>query len=483
MDREEPHRQGIQKPPPWYTVMREELTLFTRISYALPALTLAVIGIPVYVYIPKFYTDTLGVPVAAAGIILLAIRLFDAVTDPLIGIVSDRTVTRFGRRRPMILLGAVLVSVSILFLFNPPQMNSSEATVWFGIWVLLLFLSWTIITVPYESLGPELTYDYNERTSLFSMRDGFLLGGTLAAAASPALIKVLFSDTIRAGGDASLFFIFSVLYSPLIAASAFWCVFFIRERPLQTRKNRPSGGFRIVMGNRPFMILLISYTISALGNNLPATLILYYVEYVLRSGLADFFLMIYFVTGIVFLPLWIKIAARFGKKNAWIAAMCINTLTFSGVFFLGAGEEVMYGILVFLSGLGFGATIALPSSIQADVIDYDELITGERREGRYVGIWSLAKKVSAAAGVGIGLSLLGAAGYRPEAVQPERVVFTLRLLYALVPCLCNAVAILIALAYPITGEKHVMIREAIAVRKKGGEAEDPLVPGRLYRQA
>ncbi|HPB82914.1 MAG TPA: glycoside-pentoside-hexuronide (GPH):cation symporter [Spirochaetota bacterium] len=465
--------------------MQEKLPLFTKISYALPAFSLAVIGIPVYVYIPKFYTDTLGVPVAAAGIILLAIRLFDAVTDPLIGVVSDRTVTRFGRRRPMILFGAALVSVSILFLFNPPPMNGSDATVWFGIWVFFLFLSWTIITVPYESLGPELTYDYNERTSLFSMRDGFLLGGTLAAAASPTLIKVLFSDTIQRGGDGSLFFIFSALYSPLIAASAFWCVFFIRERSLRTSEERPAKGtgFRFVRGNRPFMILLVSYTISALGNNLPATLILYYVEYVLRSTLADFFLMIYFVTGIVFLPLWIKIAARVGKKNAWIAAMCINTLTFSGVFFLGAGDEIMYGILVFLSGLGFGATIALPSSIQADVIDYDELITGERREGRYIGIWSLSKKVSAAAGVGIGLSLLGAAGYRPEAVQPERVVFTLRLLYALVPCLCNAAAILIALAYPITGEKHTMIREAIAERKRGRETEDPLIPGKFYRQA
>jgi len=120
--------------------MNARLTAFTKLSYAFPAFALAIVGIPVYVYIPKFYTDTLGVPVATAGVILLAIRLLDAVTDPLIGVVSDRAVSRFGRRRPMILAGAILVSVSILFLFNPPRMSSGGATLWFGVWVSLLFL-------------------------------------------------------------------------------------------------------------------------------------------------------------------------------------------------------------------------------------------------------------------------------------------------------------------------------------------------------
>ena len=228
------------------------------------------------------------------------------------------------------------------------------------------------------------------------------------------------------------------------------------------------------------MILLVSYTISAIGNNLPATLILYYVEYVLRSDMADLFLLIYFITGIIFLPLWIKISGSFGKKQAWLAAMAINTGAFSGVFFLGAGDEVLYGVLVFLSGIGFGATLAIPSSIQADVIDYDELMTGERREGQYIGIWSLAKKIAAAAGVGIGLSILGAAGYKPNIEQPESVVFTLRLLYALVPCLCNAAAIIIAFSYPITEANHSEIKDAIRKRGTGVKAEDPLKPGIYY---
>jgi GPH family glycoside/pentoside/hexuronide:cation symporter len=173
-----------------------------------------------------------------------------------------------------------------------------------------------------------------------------------------------------------------------LVATCWWCALAIREKqgPLRHHTQNIKQSLRQVANNRPFMILLIAYTMSAIGNNLPATLILFYVEYVLQSDLADFFLMLYFITGIVFLPGWVVLSRRTGKKIAWLASMIINTGAFVGVFFLGPGDAAIYGILVFLSGIGFGATLAIPSAIQADVIDYDELLTGERREGQYIGL-------------------------------------------------------------------------------------------------
>ncbi len=156
--------------------------------------------------------------------------------------------------------------------------------------------------------------------------------------------------------------------------------------------------------------------------------------------------------------------------------MLINTGAFMGVFFLGPGDAVIYGILVLLSGIGFGATLAIPSAIQADVIDYDELLTGERREGQYIGLWSISKKLAAALGVGVGLAALGMAGYEPNAEQTEQVQFTLRVLYALVPSICNIVAFLIAMAYPIDSQAHLNIRNAIADRKQGKSVLNPLNP-------
>ena len=449
-----------------------------KLAYAAPAFALAVVGIPVYVYIPKFYTDVVGVNITILGYLMFSVRIFDALTDPAIGYLSDRTKTRYGRRRPYIAFGSILVAAAMFLLFYPPAGSPTFSTIWFGIFIYALFLFWTAVTVPFESLGPEITFDYNERTTLFGIRDGFLIAGTLAAASSPALIGWLFDLPDNAEGERAKFFWIAVGYAPLLVATCWWCAIAIRERQVtgQIRNLSLVHGLRQVGRNRPFMILLVAYTVSAIGNNLPATLILFYVEYVLQSDLADFFLMLYFLTGIVFLPGWVIVSRRTGKKSAWLASMAINTGAFVGVFFLGPGDALIYGILVFLSGIGFGATLAIPSAIQADVIDYDELLTGERREGQYIGLWSISKKFAAAIGIGAGLSILGMAGYTPNAQQPAEVQMTLRVLYALVPSLCNILAIVIACAYPISGKIHAEIRKAIEHRQAGLPVTNPLKP-------
>jgi len=450
-----------------------------KFAYAAPAFFLAIVGIPVYVYIPKFYTDVVGVNIAVLGSILFGVRIFDAVTDPVIGYLSDRTRTPLGRRRPYIAAGSLFVAATMFMLFNPPRVSAYLETVWFAGCLYTLFLCWTAVVVPYESLGPEITFDYDERTGLFGLRDGLLIAGTLAAASSPALVQWLFGLAEDPDGERAKFFWIAVIYAPLLIASCWWCVLAIRELPQPPKAAVAGmrGGLRQIVRNRPFMILLAAYTVSAVGNNLPATLILYYVQYVLQSQMADAFLLLYFVTGIIFLPGWIVMARKGGKKAAWLASMAVNTGTFIGVFFLGPGDAAIYGILVFLSGIGFGATLAIPSAIQADVIDYDELLTGERREGQYIGIWSIAKKLAAAIGVGAGLSLLGLAGYTPNVEQSPQVVDTLRALYALVPSLCNIIAFLIALAYPISSGIHQDIRTAITRRRQGLPAANPLNPG------
>jgi GPH family glycoside/pentoside/hexuronide:cation symporter len=454
------------------------IPLSKKLAYATPAFALAIVGIPVYVYIPKFYTDVVGINIAALGYIMFSVRIFDAVTDPAIGYLSDRTKTPFGRRQPYIAIGSFLVAIAMYFLFNPPAASSRFETIWFGIFIYLLFLFWTAVVVPFESLGPEITFDYHERTSLFGMRDGFLIIGTLAAASSPALVQWLFGLEGDADGERAKFFWIAVIYAPILIGSCLWCALSIRERQVSVTPGRGGlwSGLRQVVHNRPFVVLLIAYTVSAIGNNLPATLILYYVQYVLQSQLADFFLLLYFVTGVLFLPLWIVLSRRTDKKWAWILSMVINTGAFIGVFFLGPGDAVIYGVLVFLSGIGFGATLAIPSAIQADVIDYDELLTGERREGQYIGLWSISKKFAAAIGIGAGLTILGFAGYTPNTEQPPQVIFTLRVLYALVPSICNFAAILIAFAYPISSRVHQEIREAIARREQGLPAINPLKP-------
>ena len=286
---------------------KKPISIYNKIAYA--AFALAVVGIPVYVYIPKFYTDVVGINIGILGILLFSVRLFDAFTDPVLGLMSDRTVTRFGRRRPYIGIGAVFVAAAMFMLFNPPEASTVRVTIWFGVWIYALFLFWTAVVVPYESLGPEITYDYHDRTSLFSMRDGFLIAGTLAAASSPALVQWLFNLADDPQGQRDQFFWVAVVYAPLLVGTCWWCVHAIRES-VTADQGRLAGlrqGLRYVSRNRPFIILLISYTISAIGSNLPATLILYYVEYVLKAPNAEGFLLIYFLTGILLIPIDLKL--------------------------------------------------------------------------------------------------------------------------------------------------------------------------------
>ncbi|MEZ4441999.1 MAG: MFS transporter [Polyangiaceae bacterium] len=434
-----------------------------RWAYAAPAFALAFVGIPVYVYLPSFYTDVVGVDIAVVGYILLAARLFDAVTDPAIGVLSDRTKTRFGRRRPFVLGASLPLAVSIFLLLSPPaSLSPSAAAWWFGVTLFLMFLSWTVLVVPYEALGPELTFDHHERTELLGTRDGTLILGTVVAAAAPSLVGNLFALGEGPSAERARFFYVGLGYAPLIVLLSAICVLVVRERASGMAALRATReGLAALRENRAFWILLSAYTLGTLAFNLAGALLLYYVRYVLESDRADLFLVIYLLSGVLCLPLWIALSRRIGKRATWLWGMAVYAVGGAAIFLLDAGDATLYGFLCFITGMTFGATVAIPSSMQADVIDYDELLSGERREGLFMGIWAVIRKLAAALGVGVALPLLALAGYLPNQPQTETTRLVLRVLYVGVPVVCNLGAMLIARRYPIDEARHREIRAAI----------------------
>lgn len=310
-----------------------------RLAYALPALALAVVGLPVYVHVPKFYTDVVGLQASGVGLVVLVVRLTDALTDPVFGKISDSTHSIWGRRRPYIALGSFPLALMLCLLFNPPHAGPLWSLRWFTGSMFLVFLFWTAVEVPYEALGPEITLDYDERTRLLGARDGFVLLGILLAVILPVLIQRGLNLDNSPDAERTKFMLMAWIYAPSVVLSCWVCALVVPERNWANRHGKASSTFwrdlRRSLDNRPFVILLSAYTISSFGSNLPATLILYYVQYVLESARADAFLLMYFVTGILFLPLWILLARRVGKKASWLSAMAVNTGAFAGVFFLG----------------------------------------------------------------------------------------------------------------------------------------------------
>jgi GPH family glycoside/pentoside/hexuronide:cation symporter len=446
------------------------LTTRAKVAYAAPGFALALVGIPVYVHLPKFYGDVLGVDFGVIGLAILLTRVWDAVTDPAIGHLSDRTRTRWGRRRPYLWIGAPLLAMSAAQLLAPPALPEWQLGWWFGGWLFVAFLAWTSVQIPHAALGAELTTDHHERTSLFAGRDAMWILGTLTAAAAPSLVRAATGAAPDASGDRAVFTTLAWAAAPLLLLLPWWCAAVVAEpRHADAPGRTPTGAaYREAWANRPFRTVLVAYGIGALGGALPATLILFYVEHVLRAPqLADMFLGVYFLSGFLCLPLWTRLARRVGKKRAWLAAMTVNVGAFVFAIPLGDGDTVAYFAVCVASGIGFGAGLALPSSLVADAVDYDELQSGARREGLYYGVWSIVTKLSAALGAAVALPALEWAGYVSQGPQPAGALLALRLLYAAVPCLCYGVGIAVAARFPIDEAVHRAIRDGIERRTAG----------------
>ncbi len=438
------------------------LALRTRLAYAAPNLGLALVGVPLLVYLPRFYSDVVGVPVAWLGVVFVAGRVIDAVTDPLVGTLSDRSRSSRGRRRPWILWGCAPLALLSVALYVPPaRLEGTAATVWATFVIVAWFLAYTTVNVPYRALGPELSDDYDERTALFSLREGLLVVGTVVAAIGPGLVGLALG--LEEGeDDRRRFAWYAAVAAPMLVVTCLLCVGQVKERFSQPLEVPGAGSLRAQLrqafANRPFVILLSAFVVIALGSSLPAVLISYFVTYVLGAEpLLPLFLLIYFGVGMLALPLWVGLSRRRGKKATWLSAMSVNAGFFALVTLVGPGDAWLYGVLVAGSGIGGVAVLAMPYAMQADVIDHDEVLTGERREGLYGGLWSIAEKTAAGLGVGVAMLVLDAVGYQPNQAQPEQVLYVLRALYIGVPCVCTSLGFLIALRYPLDRAAHEAI--------------------------
>lgn len=446
------------------------LPLRTRLAYGVPNLGLALVGVPILVYLPRFYSDVVGVSVAWLGVVFVAGRIIDAVTDPVMGVLSDRSRFARGRRRPWILWGCLPLALLTVALYIPPQgLPTGVATAWASVVILGWFLAYTVVNVPYRALGPELSNDYDERTALFSLREGLLVVGTVLAAVGPGVVGLVLG--LDDGQDERRrFAVYVAVAAPALVLTCLTCGLRVQER-FDAQAGPPTSvagvatQLRQAFANRPFVILLSAFVVIALGSSLPAVLISYFAAYWLDAGhLVPVFLLVYFGVGMACLPAWVWLSRRRGKKLTWLAAMAVNAGFFALVSLVGPGQVLFYGCLVACSGVGGVAVLAMPYAMQADVIDHDELLTGERREGLYGGLWSIAEKT--AAGVGLGISMVGLdlAGYVPNQPQSPLVLQVLRVIYIGVPCVCTAAGFLIAMRYPLDRAAHQAIAAKLAER-------------------
>ena len=427
----------------------------TLFAYALPGLPLAALQLPLFVYLPAFYAQELGLGLAAVGMILLAARLWDMVTDPLIGVLSDRTRWTLGRRKTWMLIGTAPFLVSAWYLLVPaPDAGMAHLL----LWSFALYLGGTMILVPYQAWGAELSPDYHERSRIAGAREGMVVLGVLAATGLPTLL---------ADGMAEAMEILAwglILFLPL---SVLLCAYGVTDR---SRREEPAltlrRGMKILAENAPFRRLLSAYLLNGIANGLPATLFVFFVAHVLRLDFdtwAGPLLFVYFLSAVCAVPVWLALSRRIGKAQAWMLAMTMASLCFLPVPFLGEGDRWLFLAVCVFTGIALGAELALPPSIQADVVDLDRAETGQERTGLFFALWGMATKLALALAAGIALPVLQGFGFDPSQEPGETGgLLALALLYAGLPIALKLAAMSLLRGFPITEASQAQLRARLA---------------------
>lgn len=417
-------------------------------AYAAAALPLAAAALPVYVHAPKFYS-ALGLDLALIGILLLAVRLLDAVSDPLLGLLADRVPQRWGGRKAMLVAAVPVIAVGMFLLFHPTT-DGSGLVLWLAISLVLVYLGLSAASISHFALGSAWSRDPVERTRITAARGAAALTGVLLAAALPEWLAQ------RYGAAAGLE-LFSIAYAPLLVAAVALTVFAGPGSGLvaQTRSLRMRDVLRPLRNPR-FLRLAAIFLVNGVAAAIPATLVLFYVADVLqRPDLTALFLVLYFVAGAAGMPVWVRIAAHAGKARAWLLAMVLALAAFSSAWFLGSGDVSAFAVVCVLSGLAFGADLALPASMLADVIDDDEG-EGGRPDGVYFGLWHLLEKLALALAAGLALPLLQVLGYVPGVAAVAG--SALPWVYALLPCAIKfAAALMLWFIAPKSGRTKLLL--------------------------
>lgn len=453
----------------------EKLSWWTKIGYGMGDIYGGGASVVISFYYLIFLTDVVGIAPALAGTVILISKVYDSITDPFEGLLADRTRTRMGRRRPYLLAGIPLIFLSFVALFYPFSMESQMARFLAVIGSYLFFSTVvSIVMLNYNALHSEITLDYNERSSLSSIRIFFSTVASIVAALVPLEIVKLFPD-IQTG-----YIVMGVVIGAFFALPFIATVAAVRERPEFQRPPEPFDwrlAFIEPFKNRTFLYTLAMYLFAFVAIDTVSTIVAYFVKYYLQRGEE-----VSFVNGtllifqVISLPFYVALSKRTSKSRGYIVGLTIWVIAMLFSFLLGP-DNASYWVYVFAAvvGLGTGGIVVMIYAIFPDIPDVDELKSGERREAMYSALVTFIRKFSSALAIFAVSNAIGWAGYLPplqetvggatrliEQTQSSTFLTVLRLIFMLLPIVLLAFALFFALRFPLTPELHHRLNALLA---------------------
>jgi GPH family glycoside/pentoside/hexuronide:cation symporter len=456
-----------------------KLSFSTKLAYGAGDLGPAIAANLGVFFALYFFTNVAGLSAGLAGSILLIGKIWDGINDPMVGVLSDRTKNRWGRRLPWMLYGAIPFGIFFFLQWIVPNVSADRSAnnwvlFWYYVIIAILFNTfYTAVNLPYTALTPELTQDYNERTNLNSFRFAFSIGGSIL---SLILAQVIF-DKLKIPATQQ-YLVLAGICTIISVLSLFWCVWGVRDRVLAYEAQRDERDeteepehlplaeqLRIAFGNRPFLFVAGIYLFSWLGVQVTASILPYFVVNRMELPEKDFPLVAIAVQGtsLVMLFIWRAISDRVGKKAVYFMGMILWIIAQAGLYFLRPGQVGLMYFLAILAGFGVSTAYLIPWSMMPDVIELDELNTGQRREGIFYAFMVFLQKL----GLALGLFLVGQAlefsGFiervpgQPIPRQPDPAVFAIRIAIGPLPTIALIFGLILAYFYPITREVHAEI--------------------------
>lgn len=455
----------------------EKLSLATKLAYGAGDAGAAITANILAFYLPIFLTDVAGLEAGLAAGVLLIGKIWDAVNDPMVGVLSDRTQNRrWGRRLPWMLYGAIPFGISFFLQWLVPGFSSNASTnqwglFWYYVLVGILFNTFfTAVNLPYTALTPELTQDYNERTTLNSFRFAFSIGGSIISVIFVGIIAGVFPNNRQLQ-----YLIVGAACGVIAISTLYWCIWGIKNRVLTVERRMPVTEqpvtipfveqLKIAFRNRPFLYVIGIYLCSWLALQITASIIPYFVLRWMRQPEPTIAWVILAVQGTALLMLfvWSAVSKRVGKKAVYFMGMSLWIIAQAGLFLLQPGQVFLMYVLAVMAGFGVSTAYLIPWSMLPDVIELDELQTGQRREGIFYSFVVLLQKVALAIAISLVLKSLDWAGYVKPTLenaapnQPDAVLFAIRVAIGPLPTIALIMGMILAYFYPITREVHAEI--------------------------
>jgi Na+/melibiose symporter-like transporter len=399
-------------------------------SYGLLALPLSFVALPMYVNLPHVYATQFAVPLTTLGLVLLFSRLLDAFIDPWMGRISD---VLYGRSKQSFARVAVALALLLLLsfaaLFFPPTFSATASYVaWVAVFVSLCHLTFSGLSILHQAWATRLGGDAVQQGRVIAWREGAGLIGVVLASLLPALSGWSFTTVLL-----------GILL--MVGLWSWQGVFEAGHAPLAAEKTQTiSLGMLLPVQQSLFLKLLCVFMLNGIASAVPASLVMFFVEDQIQASarMAPLFLGVYFVAGVLSLPLWLVLVRRWGLAKTWAAGMLLAILSFASVSKLGPGDEYLFLAVCLASGVALGADMVVPSALLNRVIDH----LGHRghAEGLYLGWWNLITKFNLALAAGLCLPLLASWGYAPG-VQSEVGLNALSLAYGVLPCVLKSLAL------------------------------------------